>query len=279
MSRRLFRYILLIAVLVFSWDACDRNDPSVNASRLRIKLTDAAAEVIKEFHVDIREISVYLVDTASREGEWLALKFSGKTYDILKLRNGKMAQMVDQYVPAGTELQRIKLTLGNRNHLKTNTDSLIPLHIPSELQDGVLIDAMKMELRLNTISSMVIDLNAALSVRKKENGEYFLYPAARAFPEIYGGKLHGYVAPLEANPYIKLIQKPDTLFASPEREKPDDQMAMFRFIGLKAGEWEVHLMPDPESGYRDTVILCTVEEGKTAEVTPKPVRLKRIAGE
>jgi hypothetical protein len=235
--------------------------------------------VIKEFHVDIREISVYLVDTASREGEWVALKFSGKTYDILKLRNGKMAQLVDQYVPAGTELQQIKLVFGNENQLKDNIDSIIPLHIPTELQDGVVIDAMKMELRLNTISSMIIDLNAAFSVLKKENGDCFLYPMARAFPEIYGGKLRGYVAPIEANSYIKLIQDTDTLFASPEREKPDDQMVMFQFIGLKEGEWEVHMKPDPESGYRDTVFVCTVEAGKTADITPKPVRLKRLAGE
>ncbi|MDR2815982.1 MAG: DUF4382 domain-containing protein, partial [Proteiniphilum sp.] len=84
MPYRLFRYILLIAVLIFSWQACNSDDPSVNASRLRLKLTDATSLVIKEFHVDIREIAVFLVDTASREGEWITLEFSGKTYDILK---------------------------------------------------------------------------------------------------------------------------------------------------------------------------------------------------
>jgi hypothetical protein len=183
-------------------------------------------------------------------------------------------QLVDQYVPAGTELQQIKLLLGNDNRLKTNTDSVIPLHIPPKLEDGLVIDAIKMEMRLNTISSMIIDLNAAFSVLKTAEGDNYLYPAARAFPEVYGGKLRGYVAPLNANPYVKIIQETDTLFASPDRENPNDQMAMFQFIGLKEGEWEVHLKADPESGYQDTVFIKTVETGKTVDITPKPVRLK-----
>lgn len=279
MSYRPFRYILLITMLLFSWQACDSEDPSVNASRLRLKLTDATSLVIKEFNVDIREIAVFLVDTVTQEGEWITLEFSGKTYDILKLRNGKMVQLVDQYVPAGTELQQIKLVLGNDNLLKTNTDSIIPLRIPPELEDGLVIDAIKMEMRLNTISSMVIDLNAALSVLKTEDGDNYLYPVARAFPEVYGGKLRGYVAPLEANPYVKVIQEKDTFLASPERENLGDQMVMFQFIGLKEGDWEVHFVPDPQSDFRDTMIIVTVEQGETFNITTKPVRLKRLSEE
>lgn len=274
-----FRYILFIAVLGFLWQACEGDDPSVNASRLRIKLTDATSLVLKEFHVDIREISVFLVDTASSEGEWTILEFPGRTYDILKLINGKTVQLVDQYVPAGTELQQIKLVLGDGNHLITNTNKPIPLQIPAELEEGIVIDAVKMELRTNTISSMIIDLNAALSVRESANETYFLYPQARAFPETYGGKLRGYVAPLESSPFVAIIQDEDTLFSLPERETLGDNMGMFQFIGLKEGEWEVHLVPDPESGYSDTVFISTVEVGKTTDITPKPIRLKLLSEE
>ncbi len=281
MYYRIFRYIVLIAVLLFLGQACEDEDPSVNSSRLRLKLTDAASVAMKEFYVDISEISVFLVDTAMHEGEWYTLEFSGKTYDVLTLRNGKMIQLVDQYVPAGKELQQIKLKFGNDNRMVVITDSIktIPLSIHPDLEDGLVIDAVSMEMRLNTISSMVIDLNAALSVVKTEEGDNYLYPVARAFPEVYGGKLKGYVAPLDANPYVKVIQDTDTFFTFPEREKLGDQMLMFQFIGLKEGEWEVHFVPDPQTNFRDTVIIAAIEEGKPFDISPKPVRLKRIAEE
>ena len=282
MCYRPFRYTLLVSILLFLWQACDGEDPSVNASRLRLKLTDAASLVMKEFYVDIREISVFLVDTATYEGEWVVLDFSGKTYDVLKLRNGKMVQLVDQYVPGGTVLQQIKLKFGGDNHMVVITDKdikPIPLHIPPELEEGLVIDALPMEMRLNTISNVVIDLNASLSVMITENGDNWLYPVARAFPEVYGGKLKGYLAPLEANPYVKVIQEPDTFFTFPEIEKSGDQMAMFQFIGLKEGEWEVHFVPGPESNFKDTVIIADIEQGKTFDISPKPIRLKRLKEE
>lgn len=279
MNQRPIRYILIALLLLPLFQACDSEDPSVNASRLRIKLTDAASLVIKEFQVNIREVAVLLVDSASNEGEWVTLDYVESSFDILKLRNGKTVQIVDQYVPAGTVLQQVRLLFGNDNQLKTNTDSIIQLSIPAELEEGLIIDAIEMEMRLNTISSMIIDLNAALSVVTTPQGENFLYPVARAFPEVYGGRLRGYIAPLEANPHAVVIQENDTLYAVPELEGGNNQMVMFQFLGLKEGDWDVHLIPNPATGFRDTVITVTIEQGKPFEMSPKPIRLKRLAEE
>lgn len=275
MAYRLFRYILPVALLILV-QACDGNDPSVNASRLRIKLTDAASPIMRELHVDIREISVFLVDTATHEGEWHTLDFSGRSYDILKYMNGKTVQLVDQYVPAGTELQQIRLLFGDNNQVVMLTDTTKesrPLRIPAELEQGLEIDAIKMEMRLNTISSMIVDLNASLSVWRIGN-EYYLYPVARAFPETYGGKLKGQVSPLlEANPQIFIVQDTDTLITIPEREAGvNSNVGMFQFIGLKEGEWEVHVLTHPESAYRDSVFVSTIESGKTTDV--RSIQLK-----
>lgn len=282
MYYRPFRYILVATLFFFLWQACDEDDPSVNASRLRLKLTDAASLVIRDLFVDISEISVFLVDNETGEGEWVILDFPGKAYDVLKLRNGKTVQLVDQYVPAGGELQQIRLKFGNDSRMVVITDvniETIPLLIPPALEDGLVIDAIPMEMRLNTISNIVIDLNAALSVLITENNDHYLYPVARAFPEVYGGKLKGYVAPLGTNPYIKVIQDTDTFFSLPERENLGDEMMMFQFIGLKEGDWEVHFMPDPEANFKDTVIIAAIEEGQTFNISPKPVRLKPLTEE
>lgn len=266
----------LIALMVFA--GCD-DDPSENASRLRLKLTDETSFVIRELQVDIREISVFLVDTVTQEGEWLKLNYGGRTYDVLKLSNGKMTQLVEQYVPAGTKLTQIKLLFGGENLIRTNTDSIVSLQIPPELEEGVIIDAMEMEMRLNTISSMVIDLNASMSIQTTNNKDFYLYPVARAFPEVFGGKLRGYTAPLGAAYAVGIIQGTDTLFTIPELEKRGDQVEMFQFIGLKEGEWEVHVLARPGSGFQDTTFVSTVELGKTTDITPKPIRLTPIPEE
>lgn len=277
MLHRFFRYFLFMAVLVFSCLSCNEDDPSINASRLRVKLTDASSLVLKELYVEIKEISVFLVDTTG-QGEWTDLQFSGKSFDVLKLNNGKTVQIVDQYVSAHKVLRQVKLTFGTNNRFVTNTGKSLPLQLPAELSDGMIIDAVEMELRTNTIYSLIIDLNAAVSVRES-NGEYFLYPVIRAFPETYGGKIKGYVAPLvEANPFVTLVQDTDTLFTYPVSETAGSDTGMFQFIGLNEGEWEVHIIANPETNYSDTVLISTVEAGKTTELTPKPIRLKPLAG-
>lgn len=277
MTHRLFRYVLSILILIFGWHACDEDDPSVNASRFRLKLTDATSVLMKELHVDISEISVFLVDMTTQEGEWLTLDFSGRVYDVLTLRNGKMVQLVDQYVPAGTDLQQIRIKFGSENRMVIITDDVesIPLNIYPDLEDGLVINAVRMEMRQNTISSMILDLNAALSVRQAMNGDYYLFPSVRAFPETFGGRIKGYVAPLAASPNVMVVQNLDTLFGIPEREKLGDDMLMFQFVGLKEGEWEVHLLANPETGYMDSVITVTVKQGEVLNIPSKPIRLKR----
>lgn len=276
MTNKFFRYILLAATLIFIWQACDSEDPSKNASFLRLKLTDATSFTIKEMYVDIREISVFLVDT-TQEGEWMPLNFSGREYNILELINGRTTILLEQFVPAGTKLHQIKLMLGHNNRFVTNKDSTVTLQIPTEFLEGIVIDAMDMEMLANTISSVIIDINASLSIRES-NGNYFLHPEARAFPEIFGGKLKGFVSPLSANPYVVVVQDKDTFITKPEREAPGDPVGSFQFIGLKEGEWEVHMLPDPESEYLDTTFISTIETGKTFEITPKPIRLKLRPG-
>lgn len=275
MPNKLFRYFLLFGTLVLLCQTCQEDDPSVNASRLRIKLTDAASIILREFHLDIREISVFMVDTVTKEGEWTTLEFSGRVYDILTLTNGKMAEMVNQYVPAGRELQQLKLRFGDNSRIKLISDTVEvkTLHLPADLQDGLVIDAVNMEMRQNTISSVVIDVNAAFSFTQSD-GTYFLTPMVRAFPENYGGKLRGYVGPLKANPLVAIVQDKDTLLSIPIRES--DQMAMFQFIGLKEGDWEIHLIAGPDTNYQDTVFNFKVEAGKLNDITPKPIKLKPI---
>ena len=264
------KYCMLVMLLSFSILSCGKEDASENATRLRVKLTDAASLVIKELYIDIQQIEVLVADTTGIEGEWEILQFTGGEYNLLKLMNGNSVQLVDQYFPAGGVLQKMKLILGNNNRLLTTTDSIVSLNIPSEMTDGIIIENVNADLLANIITSVVIDVNAAMSVRES-NGTYFLQPSARAFPETFGGSLRGYVAPREADAFVAVVQDTDTFLTLPEGEG-----GMFLFSGLNPGSWEVHIIANPLSNFRDTIFTETIEQGKITEITPKPIRLKPL---
>lgn len=266
MKRKQFTYYIIFSI-IFLLNSCNIEDVSENAARLRVKLTDAGALSIKELHIDIREISLFVTDSVNSEGEWVQLEYTGGDYNLLTLMNGKTVQLVDQYFPSNKEIEKIRLLLGNNNRILTVTGGQpIPLQLSPEIIDGVIIDIVEVDLATNVISSIIIDINAALSI-KEVNGNWFLKPAARAFAETSGGSIIGYVSPLSANPYVVIIQENDTFMTFPEVD------GMFYFFGLNEGAWDIHLIANPESNYRDTVFTDTLSAGQKLELTPRPIQL------
>jgi hypothetical protein len=257
----------LLLVLFIILIGCDKGDTIDNAARLRVKITDATSLVIKEMHVDITEISLFVTDSADADGEWISLEYTGGEYNLLKLMNGKSVQIVDQYFPSDVKIEKMKLLFGNNNRIITNTDSLIQLQKVPEIADGLEFEINNVELMPNVISYIIIDINAALSVTES-NGNWFLNPAARAFQENWGASITGYVAPIEANPRIAILKDDDVFFTIAE---PD---GMFKFIGLEEGIWEIHIMAHPESIFKDTIFTDTLAASEKKELTPKPIRLQ-----
>ena len=150
MRRTLFPYYIIVTILIIIV-SCSKEDVSENAARLRIKLTDATSLVLKELHVDIAEIYVFVTDSTSTEGEWVQLEFSGGEYNLLNLMNGKTVQLVDQYFPAYKEIEKIRLQLGNNNRILTVTDKPIPLQLSPEIIDGLIINNIEVDLATNEI--------------------------------------------------------------------------------------------------------------------------------
>ena len=266
MIRRCKWLSVLVLTLIFVFTGCDTESPIDSAARIRIKLTDAASLVIREMHVELTEISLFVTDSADTSGEWIQLEYNGGKYNLLKLMNGKTVQLVDQYFPSYKNIKKIRLGFGNENRITTVTDSIVHLQLSPDIIDGLVVDMKDIELMPHVISYIVIDINAALSI-SESNGNWFLNPEARAFPENWGGSITGYVAPLEANPTVAVAQNEKVYFTFPE---PD---GMFQFIGLEEGAWEIHLMAHPESLFKDTVFVDTLDIGEKKVLTPRPIRL------
>ena len=157
-------------------------------------------------------------------------------YNLLNLINGKV-DLVDQYFPAHKTIHSVKLVLGNNNRFISFTAKTFPLHLPSELVDEIVIDIIEpIEINPHIISSMVIDVNAALSVREI-NGNTFV-SLCTCFPETYGSSLRGYISrdELSAILFIGINQEDDILMTLPEQDGmflfPDCNQVLGKYIWL-----------------------------------------------
>ena len=265
--------MFIFVCLIMTWAACT-NDPSINATRLQIKLTDApmntrAAEiVITEFNIDIQKVEVSATDSLGENEDWVTLDFNGGVYNILPLTNGKSKQIADQYFPAGV-LRRLRVYYGNNSSISIRNGDSQKLILEPGYEDGVEYE-VNTTLYPHYISSIMIDINAALSLYE-QNGNYFFRPEARAFAEVFGGSLKGYAGPAEANPAVVITNDKQTLFSIPELND-----GMFKFLGLEEGEWEIYVYSLSGTEYVDTLFTDSIHSGKTTDLKSR-ITLKKYS--
>jgi hypothetical protein len=202
---------------------------------------------IRELYIDIRSIEVFAVGPDAI-GEWIVLDFPGGEYDVFTLANGKVRQIVDQWFPTNKKITKMRLVLGDNCHIITTTVQKIPVEISKE----IVVEDIDADLRLHTISSIVIDMNFAL-IYREESDTFYLEPTTRVFPEIFGWSLRGTVAPAEIHAHIVVEQNGMRLFSSVERN------GTFMFLGLPGKEWTVHIFPDPERRFSDTTFVHKID--------------------
>lgn len=267
------RYNLLFIAfcLIFVLASCTK-DPSINATRLQIKLTDAPMDtraeaiVISEFNVDIQKIEVSATDSLGENEDWVTLDFNGGVYNILPLTNGKSKQIADQYFPAGI-LRRLRVHYGNNSSISIRNGEPRELILEPGYENGVEYE-VNTTLYPHYISSIMIDINAQLSLYE-QNGNYFFKPDARVFAEAFGGSLKGFAGPPDASPAVIITNEKEALFSIPEFSD-----GMFKFIGLEEGEWEIYVYSQSGTGYVDTVFTDSIYSGKTTNLKSK-ITLKK----
>lgn len=152
--------LFTIAVLtVISVSACRKESSSTT---LRIRMTDAPT-TLDEVNIDLKEVNVkFASDTSS----WIYLDTKAGIYNLLSLQNG-----IDTLIASGTyptgNVKEMRLVLGDQNTVVENGQSY-PLTIPSGASSGLKIKVNK-DLQKG-LDSLLIDFDAALSIRKEEDG-------------------------------------------------------------------------------------------------------------
>ncbi len=152
--------LLGIAVLTaISVSACKKESSNTT---LRIRLTDAPA-ALDEVNIDLEQVHVQFVsDTSS----WIYLNTKAGIYNLLSLQNGIDTLIASGTYPTGS-VKELRLVLGDQNTVVEDGQSY-PLTIPSGASSGLKIKVNK-QLQKG-IDSLLIDFDAALSIRKEEDG-------------------------------------------------------------------------------------------------------------
>lgn len=163
--------LTFITVTSLALISCEKNNET---STLQIRLTDNPT-AFQEVNVDIREVNVKFSDDSSSTSGWVSLATKAGIYNLLALQNG-----VDTLLATGTfpqdVVKEIRFVLGPNNTVKDN-GIVYPLVIPSGSQSGLKIKVNK---KLGaTLETLIIDFDAALSVKKEGTGDYKLRPVLK----------------------------------------------------------------------------------------------------
>jgi len=149
--------------------ACKKE--TTGSSTLRIRMTDAPTE-LDEVNVDLKQVNIkFAKDTTS----WVSMETKAGIYNLLGLQNGLDTLIAQGSFSTGSDVKEIRLVLGSNNSVK-EMGVVYPLTVPSGSESGLKI---KIDKRLtNSLDSLLIDFDAALSVQKETDG-YKLRPVIK----------------------------------------------------------------------------------------------------
>ncbi len=167
--------LILTAIVCFASltiISCKKDDAK-GTSTLNVRLTDAPT-AYEEVNVDIREVRVKFSDDTLSSG-WVTLTTFPGIYNLLAYQNGVDTLLGTGVFPVQV-VKEIRFILGPNNTIK-DAGVVYPLTIPSGSESGLKI---KLNKSLNaTLETVIIDFDAALSVKKEGTGDYKLRPVLK----------------------------------------------------------------------------------------------------
>ncbi len=162
--------LITVSAIIIS---CKKDDKAEGSSTLHVRLTDAPT-AYDEVNVDIREVRVKFTDDNLPDG-WVTLTTFPGIYNLLAYQNGVDTLLGTGVFPTQV-VKEIRFILGPNNTIK-DAGVVYPLTIPSGSESGLKI---KINKSLNaTLETIIIDFDAALSVKKEGPGDYKLRPVLK----------------------------------------------------------------------------------------------------
>lgn len=172
MKKNIIILAAVACIATFAIYSCSK-DKNEGTSTLHVRLTDAPT-AFEEVNVDIREVRVKFSDDTTNTG-WVTLNTFPGIYNLLDYQNGVDTLLATGAFPTQT-VKEIRFILGPDNTIK-DAGVVYPLTIPSGSESGLKI---KVSRTLQaTLETIIIDFDAALSVKREGTGDYKLRPVLR----------------------------------------------------------------------------------------------------
>lgn len=177
MKKQVIAFSMVFIAVVFGIISCQKEGSSDNSgtSTLNVRLTDAPTH-FAEVNVDIREVRVNFSNDTLSTGGWVTLNTYPGIYNLLDYQNGVDTLLATGAFPFQT-VQEIRFILGPNNTIVDSFGVVYPLTIPSGSESGLKIKVKK-KLQL-TLETIIIDFDAALSIKQEGPGDYKLRPVLK----------------------------------------------------------------------------------------------------
>lgn len=200
-----------MTLLLFFLVACSGGSDSSSNGTLSLGLTDASTDEYRAVYVTIEEVQVHLGDMDGEgdgDNNWITVATPQKTYNLLELVNGVIAQLGVIELESGiyTQMRLFlgmvpdgELTLLDQAHRYANyvidkdDDDVHELKVPSGYQSGIKL-VREFEIIEGLTVDLLLDFDASASVVKAGNsGQYLLKPTIKVTDTVNNAILSGTV--------------------------------------------------------------------------------------
>ena len=145
----------------------------IGNGKLQVELADAPA-AFQAVNVTVTSVEVHYLGESDGSGSarWLAVASNPGTFNLLSLQNGVTAVLGVSAIPEG-KYDRIRLGLGAAEVVTGGTTT--PMTIPAGAETGLSVD-YAFTVAEKKGYTVVLDFDAAKSVRMDSNGAYMMMP-------------------------------------------------------------------------------------------------------
>ena len=167
--------IIFVSSMTFISCSKDKNEEANGSSTLNVRLTDAPG-AFDEVNIDVREVKVKFSDDSTSADGWVTLTTFPGIYNLLALQNGVDTLLATGVFPTQV-VKEIRFVLGPDNTVTDTLGVVYPLTVPSGSESGL---KLKINKALDeTLETIIIDFDAALSIHQTGAGNYMLKPVLR----------------------------------------------------------------------------------------------------
>ena len=227
--------VLSISLFFLIFVACKKDAVVASEPTFELRLTDGPGDY-ESVLIDVVGAEIHINKDTGKVDSWLTIPVKVGIYDILKLTNGVDTDLGSTTVPLA-DIKEIRLKLGTKNSVKVGGVTY-PLTIPSGGDSGLKIKFEKKMLAGITYK-VVLDFDAAKSIKEESKGSFKLRPVLRFITEANNGSIRGEIAPITCKSIVYAVKGADTLTSA-----YPSSLGKFVLQGLDAGTYTVVVQSD-----------------------------------